>query len=119
MDAKVAASRRGRGILRLPEANLETATTLYITRGIDELSLKRGQTAAISLTFDDAMDSHFDLAIPQFEAHGLRGTFCITAHGDKGGREGFNETMPLQKPRLSATEIKVATAICRWRPFRL
>jgi peptidoglycan/xylan/chitin deacetylase (PgdA/CDA1 family) len=33
--------------------------------------------AAISLTYDDALDQHLDIAIPQLESFGLRGTFYI------------------------------------------
>lgn len=33
--------------------------------------------AAISLTYDDGSDQHLDHAIPDLEAHGLRGTFYV------------------------------------------
>ena len=41
-----------------------------------------GFQAAVSLTYDDGIANHLDLAMPMLEAHGFRGTFyLITAAG--------------------------------------
>jgi peptidoglycan/xylan/chitin deacetylase (PgdA/CDA1 family) len=37
-----------------------------------------GRQAAIVLTYDDALASHLDVAIPQLDAAGLKGTFFLT-----------------------------------------
>ncbi|MBN7821735.1 polysaccharide deacetylase family protein [Bowmanella yangjiangensis] len=37
-----------------------------------------GQQAAVSLGYDDALASQLDIAIPQLNKHGLRGTFYLT-----------------------------------------
>jgi len=37
-----------------------------------------GKQAAIVLTYDDALRSHLDVAIPQLDAAGLKGTFFLT-----------------------------------------
>lgn len=38
---------------------------------------KAGRAAAVSLTFDDGMRSHIDVAAPALEAQGIRGTFYL------------------------------------------
>jgi len=38
----------------------------------------QGKTAAIVLTYDDAMSSQLDIALPQLAAAGLRGTFFLS-----------------------------------------
>lgn len=38
-----------------------------------------GKTAAVALTFDDNVRSHLDIAIPELEKHGYRGTFFVLA----------------------------------------
>lgn len=38
-----------------------------------------GYRAAISLTYDDGIPNHLDIAMPMLEAHGFRGTFYIMA----------------------------------------
>jgi len=37
-----------------------------------------GARGAVSLTYDDALNSQLDNAVPQLEARGLRGTFFLT-----------------------------------------
>jgi peptidoglycan-N-acetylglucosamine deacetylase len=41
--------------------------------------------AAIVLTYDDAMQSHLDYAIPQLDAAGLKGTFFLNIRFDERG----------------------------------
>jgi len=43
-------------------------------------------SAAVSLTFDDGMQSHLDVAIPILDARNLRGTFYLNPTGDDDGR---------------------------------
>lgn len=43
------------------------------------LSWPSGQLGAISLSFDDGMDSHLEAAIPELEKRDFRGTFYVTA----------------------------------------
>lgn len=42
-----------------------------------------GRRAAISLSFDDGMDSHISTAAPELEARDLRGTFYVPAGGSE------------------------------------
>lgn len=41
-----------------------------------------GRQGAVSLTFDDGMQSQLDRAIPILEEHGFRGTFYVNPRGD-------------------------------------
>lgn len=52
------------------------------------------KVAAISLTFDDGMQSHIDTAVPLLEKYGLRGTFYITAGGEDDGRQALMRFRP-------------------------
>lgn len=54
----------------------------------DGFSWPNGATAAVCLTYDDALDSHLDIAIPQLNAANLPGTFFI------------NASSPTMSPRL-------------------
>lgn len=44
-----------------------------------------GYQTAISLSFDDGLPSHLDLAIPQLDRRGLRGTFYLNPRGHEDG----------------------------------
>ncbi len=44
----------------------------------------QGKQAAVSLTYDDGLNSQLDIAAPQLEAHGLRGTFFLTETNMQG-----------------------------------
>ena len=41
-----------------------------------------GQRAAVSLAYDDALDSQLDVAMPALDAHGLKGSFYLTLGGE-------------------------------------
>ncbi|MDR6992926.1 polysaccharide deacetylase family protein [Luteimonas sp. 3794] len=41
-----------------------------------------GQRAAVSLAYDDALDSHLDTAIPELDRHGLKASFYLTLSAD-------------------------------------
>lgn len=41
-----------------------------------------GQRAAVSLSYDDALDSQLDTAIPALDRHGLKGSFYLTLSAD-------------------------------------
>lgn len=41
-----------------------------------------GQRAAVSLAYDDALDSQLDTAIPALDRHGLKGSFYLTLSAD-------------------------------------
>ena len=43
-----------------------------------------GQKAAVALTYDDALPSQLDIAIPQLDAVGLKGTFFLIGREIKG-----------------------------------
>src|SRR5262245_48664222 len=47
--------------------------------GSNAFSWPDGRSAAIALTYDDALTSQLDVAIPQLDAAGLKGTFFLTA----------------------------------------
>ena len=36
-----------------------------------------GRNCAVSLTFDDGMDSHLDVVVPALDARGMAGTFYV------------------------------------------
>jgi peptidoglycan-N-acetylglucosamine deacetylase len=42
-----------------------------------------GRSGAISLTFDDAMESQLEQAVPMLERHGMRGTFYVNPDGKR------------------------------------
>ena len=44
-----------------------------------QLKWPHGAKAAVCLTYDDALDGHLDVAIPQLDAAGLKGTFFARA----------------------------------------
>ncbi|MGB3624178.1 MAG: polysaccharide deacetylase family protein [Henriciella sp.] len=41
-----------------------------------------GKKAAIALTYDDALDTHLDAALPQLDAHGFKATFYLTLENE-------------------------------------
>jgi peptidoglycan/xylan/chitin deacetylase (PgdA/CDA1 family) len=41
-----------------------------------------GRKAAVSLAYDDALDSQLDVALPALDRHGLKGTFYLVAAAD-------------------------------------
>lgn len=43
-----------------------------------QIKWPHGAKAALALTYDDALDSQLDIALPQLDAHGLKGTFFLT-----------------------------------------
>jgi peptidoglycan/xylan/chitin deacetylase (PgdA/CDA1 family) len=47
-----------------------------------------GHTAALSLTFDDGVPAHWQIAAPELERRGLRATFYVVA-GRSQGQEGW------------------------------
>ncbi|MBR9997893.1 MAG: polysaccharide deacetylase family protein [Cyclobacteriaceae bacterium] len=57
------------------------AVLLYIhsqsTAQPEKISWPDGAKAAICLTYDDAMETHLDIAIPDLNQYGLRGTFFL------------------------------------------
>jgi peptidoglycan/xylan/chitin deacetylase (PgdA/CDA1 family) len=44
-----------------------------------------GMQAAVSLTFDDGMDSQLHLAVPELDRRGLRATFYMNPRGTEDG----------------------------------
>ena len=49
--------------------------------GNDPFAWPKEREGAVSLRFDDGMDSHLQRAVPLLESHGLRGTFYICPGG--------------------------------------
>ena len=47
-------------------------------KDISAFSWPEGKKAAVSLTYDDGLDCHLDVAVPALEKHGLKGTFYCT-----------------------------------------
>ena len=54
-----------------------SAVTLAVSQPAGT-KLWSGRQAAIALTYDDALSSQLDIAIPQLDAAGLKGTFFLT-----------------------------------------
>jgi peptidoglycan/xylan/chitin deacetylase (PgdA/CDA1 family) len=48
----------------------------------DEFLWPQGAKGAVCLTYDDALDSHLDSAVPDLEAASLSGTFYVTGNSD-------------------------------------
>lgn len=78
-----------------------------------------GIEAAVSVRFDDGLDSHLDVAIPLLDAHGFRGTFYLCPSGPEAewlerakawrpavnaGHEIGNHTMMHPIPRALADQ---------------
>jgi len=61
---------------------LTAMTALGCSEAQDEatgkISWPDGKKAAIALTYDDALDTHLDVATPALDARGLKGTFFVT-----------------------------------------
>ena len=49
---------------------------------IQESPWPEGCAGAVSLTFDDALSSQLEIAVPTLNEHGLRGTFYLNPRGD-------------------------------------
>ena len=60
----------GGASLALCAPQLATASESFVWPG--------GRRGAISLTYDDGLNSQLEIAAPQLEAHGFRGTFFLT-----------------------------------------
>ena len=43
----------------------------------DGFAWPEGRKAAVSLAYDDALDSQLDTAIPALDRHGLKGSLCL------------------------------------------
>jgi hypothetical protein len=52
----------------------------FALEGNAQLQWPNGAKAAVCLTYDDALDGHLDVAIPQLDAAGLKGTFFCTGN---------------------------------------
>jgi len=50
----------------------------FVLAGNAQLQWPNGAKAAVCLTYDDGLDGHLDVAIPQLDAAGLKGTFFCT-----------------------------------------
>src|SRR4051812_46956355 len=50
------------------------------TRAQNVIKWPGGKKAAIALTYDDALASQLDIAIPQLNSAGLKGTFFLTGN---------------------------------------
>ncbi|MGE5427936.1 MAG: polysaccharide deacetylase family protein [Methylococcaceae bacterium] len=67
-----------RKIIKLPLTLLFLAAFSMATTA--QLKWPNGARAAVCLTYDDALDGHLDVAIPQLDAAGLKGTFFCTGN---------------------------------------
>ena len=60
---------------------------VVLSSDTDNFSWPEKSKAAIVLTYDDTLNSHLDVAVPQLNTAGLKGTFYISgARGDISGR---------------------------------
>ncbi|MFO1388426.1 polysaccharide deacetylase family protein [Cellvibrio sp.] len=53
------------------------ASSVYAADGDTSFKWPKGQKAAVSLSYDDALDSQLDHAIPTLNKYGLKGTFYL------------------------------------------
>lgn len=61
---------------------LVLAATSVVAQDVDYFEWPDGARAAISLAYDDALDSQLDNAIPALNRHGLKGSFYMTLASD-------------------------------------
>jgi peptidoglycan/xylan/chitin deacetylase (PgdA/CDA1 family) len=61
---------------------LVLAATSVVAQETDHFEWPGGARAAISLAYDDALDSQLDNAIPALNRHGLKGSFYMTLASD-------------------------------------
>ena len=81
--------------------------------------LWQGRQAAVVLTYDDALNVHLDNVVPALEAHGLKGTFYLSAFSD-GSKNRIEDCFlagiiePLKvKTQAVSSATEVATMILR------
>jgi peptidoglycan/xylan/chitin deacetylase (PgdA/CDA1 family) len=58
-------------------SGLVGASSVYAAEGDAAFKWPKGQKAAVSLSYDDALDSQLDHAIPTLNKYGLKGTFYV------------------------------------------
>ena len=51
----------------------------------DSLQWPNGQKAAVSLTYDDGLDCHLDIVVPDLEKYNLRGSFFLSGNSTSVG----------------------------------
>ena len=57
-------------------------TAVVNANEVDDFRWPNGAVAAVSLAYDDALDSQLDHAIPDLDEHGLKGSFYLTLSSD-------------------------------------
>ncbi len=61
---------------------LLTLCAIALPASADTFTWPNGAKAAVSLAYDDALDTQLDNAIPALDRHGLKGTFYLTLAAD-------------------------------------
>ncbi|MBN2640721.1 MAG: polysaccharide deacetylase family protein [Victivallales bacterium] len=57
-----------------------------------------GKDAMLAITFDDGIKSHYDIAVPVLEKHGIKATFFVTINNiGKPGRITWEQVQDMQK----------------------
>ena len=68
---------KNRILTALAAAMLTLAPAVQAAENEVRFQWPQGQRAAVSLAYDDALDSQLDVAIPQLDKHGLKGSFYL------------------------------------------
>ena len=82
-----------------PQIKTPSSSPDTISNSIDDWL--DGYHSAVSLTFDDGMNCHLDIAIPILEAYGLRGTFYPIAEDDSVGESEILPSLEKFQPVAS------------------
>ena len=61
---------------------LLAALPSHATESVQGFAWPEGRRAAVSLSYDDAVPSQLDNAIPALDRHGLKGSFYLTLAAD-------------------------------------
>lgn len=69
--------KNNRFVVGLMLSGIFAATTAYADDAAKPFKWPKGQKAAVSLSYDDALNSQLDNAIPALNKYGLKGTFYV------------------------------------------
>lgn len=64
-------------LLAITAASFLSATAVFADNAAPTFKWPKGQKAAVSLSYDDALNSQLDYAIPTLNKYGLKGTFYL------------------------------------------
>src|SRR5690606_39633949 len=69
-----------------------------------------GRKAAVSLAYDDALDSQLDIAIPALDRYGFKGSFYLTLSAEPV-RLRMDDWRDRKSTRLNSSHVKISYAV--------